>query len=103
MNRTMVLLTALVALFLVSAACELGVGIPTPVPDQVELSVLVRPADKGYVEIDGAVITSGIPVGFPVSKLSQTGFESSRVMISPPAQTYQHPPPHDLPPHAPPL
>ena len=54
--------SSLAILLLFSAACQIGIGEPTPVPEQVELSVLVGPSDKGYVEIDGSIITPGIPV-----------------------------------------
>ena len=77
MNGRLKPLLTLVLLFLVSAACELGLGLPTPVPDQVELSVLIRPPDKGYVEVDGAIINSGIAVGFPGGKLVNLVAKSS--------------------------
>ena len=69
MNRTIKWISSLVIVLLFSTACELGLGGPTYVPEPVELSVLVLPSDKGYVEIDGSIITPGIPVQVKKGKL----------------------------------
>ncbi len=76
---------SLVVMLLSAVACDLGLRLPTTVPDNVELSVLIGPPDKGYVEIDGAIITSGVGVPFPggklvnlVAKSSDTGWEFAR-------------------------
>ena len=76
---------SLVVVLLSTVACDLGLRLPTTVPDNVELSVLIGPPDKGYVEIDGAIITSGVGVPFPggklvnlVAKSSDTGWEFAR-------------------------
>ena len=69
MDRMMKWVASLLVLLLSSVACDVGFGLPTPVPDTVELSVLISPPDKGYVEIDGAIITSGVAVPFPGGKL----------------------------------
>ena len=70
MNRKIKWAASLVIVLLVSAACELGVvkSTPTPVPEQVQLSVLVQPADKGFVELDGSLITPGIAVPVKTGK-----------------------------------
>ncbi|MDP6453294.1 MAG: hypothetical protein QF898_08310, partial [SAR202 cluster bacterium] len=72
MNRTIMWATALTMVFLFSTACELGIEVSTPIPqtpDDVELSVLIVPPDRGYVEIDGSIITSGIAVPINHGKL----------------------------------
>ncbi len=51
------------------AICEVGVSLPAQVPDTVEFSVLISPADKRYVEVDGAIITSGVAVPFQEGKV----------------------------------
>ena len=58
-------IASLLALFLASVACDVGVRLTPTIPDNLELSVLISPPDKGYVEIDGAIITSGVDVPFP--------------------------------------
>ena len=69
MNRTIGWASAVVAVFLFSAACELGLGLPTPAPEGVELSVLIQPADKGYVELDGSLMSAGVAVPVKRGKL----------------------------------
>ena len=69
MILTIKLASLLLVLLLASAACELGISVPTPAPDGVELSVLVEPAGKGYVELDGSLISPGVAVPVNHGKL----------------------------------
>ena len=46
----------LLAAFLIFAACDVGFEESGSPPNEVELAVLILPADKGYVEVDGAKI-----------------------------------------------
>ena len=85
MNRTIKWIFVLSVLFLSSAACEFGIAVPTPASDEVELSVLVQPADKGYVEIDGSITATGVSVPVKRGKLvnlvarsSDEGWEFAR-------------------------
>ena len=52
----------LIFAFLIFTACTVGIGDADPPPSEVELAVLVLPPDKGYVEIDGADIESGVTI-----------------------------------------
>ena len=69
MDRAIKWASFLAIVFLL-AACDLGVEVTTPVPEpeEVELSVLVSPQDKGYVEVDGSIVTPGAAVPFKWGK-----------------------------------
>ena len=85
MNRTIKWAFLLLALFWSSTACEFGIAVPTPASEEVELSVLVQPADKGYVEMNGSIIAPGVSVPVKRGKLvnlvarsSDEGWEFAR-------------------------
>ena len=86
MNRTILWAFLLLVLFWSSTACQFGIAVPTPpASEEVELSVLIHPADKGYVEIDGSIITPGASVPVKRGKLvnlvarpSDEGWEFAR-------------------------
>ena len=77
MNRTIKWPFSLVILFLFLTACEIGIAQPTTVPGEVELSVLIQPPDKGYVEMDGSLLTSGVAVQVKTGKLVNLVAKSS--------------------------
>ena len=69
MNRTIRWALSLGILFLFLAVCQMGSGAPTSPPEEVELAVLIRPPEVGYVEVDGSSINSGVTVEVKRGKL----------------------------------